>query len=176
MLTILQLLAEVSEKTRVPILLIGGQALQAYGVVRQTLDVDVLIAEGDAGVLDEALRQAGYGVVVRSEIFARYRHPSAILADVDVLYVDGRTAEKLQQQATAHRMGGAPCRVPVLSHLVALKLHVIRYNPSRRRAGAARSACPRSRNLTYSPHSPVGMDRGGRLAVSPEIHLSSPPR
>ncbi len=131
MLTILQLLAEISEKIRVSILVIGGQALQAYGVIRQTLDVDVLIAEGDAGVLDEALRRAGYGVLAKSEIFVRYRHPSPALADLDVLYVDAQTAEKMRQMSTERQMGGAPYRVPALSHLVALKLHAIRNNPAR---------------------------------------------
>jgi hypothetical protein len=69
--------------------------------------------------------------LVRSEIFARYRHLSLNLADVDVLYVDGRTAEQMRQQAAQHRVGGVFCRVPALSHLVALKLHAIRNNPAR---------------------------------------------
>jgi hypothetical protein len=131
MRTILQLLADISETTGVPILLIGGHALQAYGVVRQTLDVDVLIAEGDAGVVDESLRRAGYGILVRSDIFGRYRHPSPALPDVDVLYVDGRTAEEMRRQASLQCLGGVFCQVPALAHLVALKLHAVRNNPMR---------------------------------------------
>ncbi|MFA5027487.1 MAG: nucleotidyl transferase AbiEii/AbiGii toxin family protein [Candidatus Methylomirabilota bacterium] len=131
MLRVLELLAKISQATGVSALLIGGQALQAYGVIRQTLDVDLLVAEGDADVLEEALRRAGYGVLVRSDIFGRYRHASPALPDVDVLYVDGHTAERMLQRSAEHHAAAAPYRVPALPHLVALKLHAIRNNPAR---------------------------------------------
>lgn len=129
--SVLQLLAEISANTHIPILLIGGHALQAYGVTRQTLDVDVLIAEADAETMDAALRRVGYSQVARSEIFARYRHPSMVLADVDVLYVDSETASKMLQQATPYAVGETRCLVPALSHLLGMKLHAIRTNPRR---------------------------------------------
>jgi len=93
--------------------------------------VDVLIAEGQAKPLEEALRRIGYEEVVRSEIFARYRHGSPELADLDVLYVDDGTADRMSRQATECLLDGTPCRVPALSHLLALKLHAIRNNPAR---------------------------------------------
>ena len=37
------------------LLLIGGYALQAYGVVRQTMDVDVLVSKTDLSVFEKAL-------------------------------------------------------------------------------------------------------------------------
>jgi hypothetical protein len=131
MRTVVQLLAEISEAAGLSMLFIGGRALQAYGVIRQTLDVDVLISERQAKPLGEALRRIGYAEVVRSEIFARYRHASPDLADVDVLYLDADTADKMSRQAQACVLDGTPCRVPDLSHLVALKLHAIRQNPAR---------------------------------------------
>lgn len=73
-------LATIAAERRIPMLLIGGHALQAYGVTRQTLDVDVLIAEAHAASLEEALLQVGYTVQARSEIFARHRHASQLLA------------------------------------------------------------------------------------------------
>jgi hypothetical protein len=131
MQSVLRLLAEISEEMRFPILVIGGHALQAYGVSRQTVDVDVLVSETHAGMLDAALLRAGYSQLIRSEIFARYRHTSMVMADVDVLYVDGDTATRMSAQATRWAVGERTCLVPALSHLIAMKLHTIRSNPQR---------------------------------------------
>jgi hypothetical protein len=131
MQSVLRLLAEISEEGRLPILLIGGHALQAYGVSRQTMDVDVLVADADASGVGAALQRAGYAQVVHSEIFARYRHPSIVLQDVDVLFVDGATATRMFEQATRWVVGGTTCLVPALPHLVAMKLHAIQSNPQR---------------------------------------------
>jgi hypothetical protein len=127
----LRLLAEISEESHLPILLIGGHALQAYGVSRQTMDVDLLVAEADASAVGAAMQRAGYAQVVRSEIFARYRHPSVVMADVDVLFVDGDTAKRMSERAMQFVSGEATHLVPALSHLVAMKLHAIRSNPQR---------------------------------------------
>jgi len=131
MQSVLRLLAEISEENHIPILLIGGHALQAYGVSRQTVDVDVLVADANAGAVGAALQRAGYAQVVRSEIFARFRHPSIVLADVDVLFVDGDTATRMSGQAKQWMVGETTCLVPALAHLVAMKLHATRCNPQR---------------------------------------------
>lgn len=128
---VLQLLTEVSAKGHIPVLLIGGYALQAYGVIRQTLDVDVLVSEAHAAEMDAALHRAGYTQLVRSEIFARYRHPSMVLADVDILFVDSETAKKMVQHSMQCTLAETTCLVPALSHLLALKLHAMRSNLQR---------------------------------------------
>lgn len=131
MQSVLRLLAAISEETHIPILLIGGYALQAYGVSRQTVDVDVLVSEAYAGGVDTALQRAGYAQVARSEIFARYRHPSIVLADVDVLVVDDDTAKRMCERAAQYVTGETTYLVPALPHLIAMKLHTIRSNPQR---------------------------------------------
>jgi hypothetical protein len=131
MQSVLRLLAAISEETNIPILLIGGYALQAYGVSRQTVDVDVLVSDAHAGAVHTALQGAGYAEVARSEIFVRYRHPSIVLADVDVLFADGDTAKRMSERAMHYVSGEATYLVPALSHLVAMKLHAIRSNPQR---------------------------------------------
>ena len=131
MKSVMGLLMEISETAHFPILLIGGYALQAYGVSRQTMDVDVLVSEAYAGAVDTALQRAGYSQLVRSEIFVRYRHPSMAVEDVDVLYVNDDTAKRMSERATPWVSGEATYLVPALSHLVAMKLHAIRSNPQR---------------------------------------------
>jgi hypothetical protein len=93
--------------------------------------VDVLVSEEHAMPLEEAFQRFGYSALVRSEIFARYRHSSSTLEDVDVLYVNNETAEEMSRQATECLLDGTPCRIPAISHLLALKLHAIRNNPAR---------------------------------------------
>ena len=114
-----------------PLLIIGGHALDAHGVSRQTADVDCLIASGDRAVLDELLRGGGFSLTGGTENFARYAHKSPLLPEVDVLFVDAATFAKLHPAAIPFRNNKQGLRVPALAHLVALKLHAIRNNPLR---------------------------------------------
>jgi predicted nucleotidyltransferase len=112
------------------LLIIGGQALAAHGVMRQTLDVDCLIAAENRNALDELLRSGGFSPVATSANFARYRHESELIAEVDVLFADAATFEKLFA-ASILLPSDEKIRGPSLPHLIALKLHAIRSNPQR---------------------------------------------
>ena len=118
-------------KCRRPFLIVGGHALAAHGVVRQTIDVDCLIAAGDAAALNEVLRSAGYSESSRTENFVRYRHLLPRYAEIDVLLVDLSTLEELLNASRPLKRGKNEFRVPALPHLIALKLHAIRNNPER---------------------------------------------
>ena len=114
-----------------PLLIIGGHALTAHGVVRQTVDLDCLIAVENRQTLDQHLRDGGFVQASITENFARYTHPSDMVPDVDVLFVDASTFEKLLANATHLHRGQVELQVPALPHLIALKLHAIRNNPAR---------------------------------------------
>jgi hypothetical protein len=131
MKTVLEILATDFPKQDVRVLLIGGWALQAYGVVRQTVDVDCLIAETSIDKAERILLQCGYKEKARTENFARYSHPALYLMDVDVLFVDAQTFEKMLSESRVYAMDSGDVRVPCLAHLVALKLHAIKNNPGR---------------------------------------------
>jgi len=105
--------------------------MQAYGVVRQTLDVDCVAAEQGSLILARALKESGYEVCEQTPVFVRYRHDSPWLMDVDVLLVDASTYEGLLLDSRPWRAGTSTWRVPSLPHLVAMKLHAIRQNPAR---------------------------------------------
>lgn len=117
-----------------PLLVIGGHALAAHGVARQTVDVDCLVAVENRRMLDAHLR--GGGFVRRSETdhFARYSHPSDFVPDVDLLFVDASTFDSLNADGIPLRRGVVTLRTPALPHLIALKLHAIRNNPGREAA------------------------------------------
>ena len=54
--------AEAAVQLEGRLLLVGGYALQAYGVVRQTMDVDVLVSQADMPALREVLTASRFAV------------------------------------------------------------------------------------------------------------------
>ena len=114
-----------------PLLVIGGHALAAHGVARQTVDVDCLIAVENRQALDAHLRIGGFERRGETENFARYSHPSDLVPDVDVLFVDASTFDKLHVGGIPLQRGSTKLQAPALPHLIALKLHAIRNNSAR---------------------------------------------
>ncbi len=131
MKTIHEIIWEGLEARNVTALLIGGHALLAFGVARQTLDIDCLMVDSDSEVLHTILTKAGYMETERTENFVRYSHSSIYLMDVDAMLVDRGTFDKMLQHSSVYRVGAISVRVPCLVHLIALKLHAIRNNPKR---------------------------------------------
>lgn len=114
-----------------PFLIVGGHALAAHGVVRQTIDIDCLIAAEDEGIFEANLTAGGYVPAARTENFARYASKSPNLPEIDVLFVDSITFKKLEKAAIPLQRGKHEFRVPGLPQLVALKLHAVRNEPQR---------------------------------------------
>jgi nucleotidyltransferase AbiEii toxin of type IV toxin-antitoxin system len=114
-----------------PFLVVGGHALAAHSVIRQTIDIDCLIAVEDQSLFEATLTAGGYQMEARTENFARYASKSPILPEIDVLFVDASTFKKLEEASIPLRRGKHQFRVPGLSQLIALKLHAIRNEPRR---------------------------------------------
>ena len=131
MKTALDILMQDFPKQNLAVLLIGGYALQAYDVVRQTMDVDCLLPQSSDGSAKDVFVQYGYAEKVRTGNFVRYSHSSVYMMDVDVLFVDASTFEKMLKESNPYHQGTGMVRVPSLAHLVALKLHAIKNNPNR---------------------------------------------
>jgi hypothetical protein len=129
MKTVFDILGDASGRLR--FLVIGGHAMQAYGVVRQTLDMDCLAVDEEMPFLRKLFVRAGYSEVAGTNNFARFHHKSPYLMDVDVLLVDASTFEKLYQKSGKYRQDRNELRIPALSHLIALKLHAIKNAPNR---------------------------------------------
>ena len=122
---------DILASCRQPILIVGGHALTAHGVMRQTIDVDCLVAAEDHAALAEVLTRSGYHVCGQSENFARYAAKTADLPEVDVLLVDVATFQELQRNSVPLRRGPHEFRVPGVAQLIALKMHAIRNEPRR---------------------------------------------
>lgn len=131
MKTTLELLCGHLGPRGVRFLLIGGYALPAYGVVRQTMDTDCLICDADESECRAALKSLGYVENQRTEAFVRYVHPLAATMDLDVMLVDLETFDRMFNSSLVWPAGEALARVPALPHLIALKLHAVRNCPAR---------------------------------------------
>ena len=112
-------------------LLIGGRGLEAHGYVRNTRDLDLLVRLTDLDRLAECLREFGYARTAETAIFSRWRSSDPEADDLDLLYVDATTFDKLSRDAVTMVWGALSVRVPSITGMIALKLHAMRNQPDR---------------------------------------------
>lgn len=126
------LLLAFLSRHRLPFLLIGGRGLEAHGYVRNTLDLDLLVSVSDLVRLGECLREFGYVMTEETAIFSRWRSFDPAMVDLDLLYVDPVTFEKLDRDSVTMAYGELTLGAPSLAGMIALKLHAMRNEASRR--------------------------------------------
>jgi hypothetical protein len=120
---VFDLLQRIQKRRQLPLLLIGGWAVQAHGYARNTMDVDCLTAiENDPAMADE-LGKAGFECFEEKPSFRRFRHRLDPLLVLDVMRVNASTFEKMWAGSGSYSLSGVELRVPALAHLLALKLH-----------------------------------------------------
>ncbi len=136
MKTLIESLADGLSGGNVDVLLIGGHALAAYGVMRQTLDIDFLTAETSAAPFKNILLKAGFGETAGTENFSRLSHPSPLVMDVDILFVDRDTFRRMFEESKTFITGKIEIRVPSLPHLISLKLHAVKNDAERKNRDA----------------------------------------
>jgi hypothetical protein len=115
-------------KEKTSCILIGGFAVNFHKVSRTTADVDFLITKQDFDKISDDLNGAGYKELSRHENFAHFQSPRAGLVGVDFMFVDQATFEKIRQEGQKIRVGKNEFVVPSLLHLIALKLHSMKFN------------------------------------------------
>lgn len=120
------------EKAGINYLLIGGFAINAYQFARQTNDIDFLICADDFKKLDPCLSGVGFEKKQVAELYAWYEGIDFPF-DVDVLFVDKKTLELMEQEGKHVKIAGHSFTVPSLTHLIAMKLHAIKNNPGKRK-------------------------------------------
>lgn len=124
-------LTEYFKRQNIVVLLIGGYAMEIYGVIRQTLDIDFLISDEYFDKIKKRMSEKGYRLIAETENFMRFYNFEASLSDIDFLVVNETTFENLFKKSKSGKVGTAQCNVPSVEHLIALKLHAIKNNPDR---------------------------------------------
>ena len=126
--TIFHLISEISNKSGVSCVLIGGFAVNYYKVTRQTVDVDFLITKEDFDKISEQLKKAGFELEFTEEVFTRFKGNNRYLMDIDFMFVDKDTLTKIIKDGKEISIAKQKFIVPSLNTLIALKLHAIKHN------------------------------------------------
>lgn len=129
--TIFHLLASIFNETKARCVLIGGFAVNYYKVSRQTADIDFLITKDDFKKILGLLEEKGFKKDYEQEVFARLIGDEPHLMDLDFMFVDKETLDKIIAQGAQISIAKQQFIVPSLNHLIALKLHAIKHNPKR---------------------------------------------
>ncbi len=126
--TVFHLMSELSNKAGITCVLIGGFAVNYYKVTRQTADVDFLITKDDFDKIAEALTKAGFELESVRDVFARLTGNKHFLVDIDFMFVDKETLEKIIKDGKEISIARHTFIVPSLKTLIALKLHAVKHN------------------------------------------------
>lgn len=127
--SVFHLITDITHEQGVSCVLIGGFAINHYRVTRQTADVDFLITKEDYDKIAGLLEKAGYKKAILQENFVQLQSNRLSLLDVDFMFVDQETLTKIMKEGERFKIVGQTFIVPSLYHLIALKLHSIKYNP-----------------------------------------------
>lgn len=130
--TVFHLVAKEFKKAGVPHVLIGGFAVNAYKVVRQTQDVDFMILEGHFEKVRAMLEENGFRLAERTDLFVRFQNHTASLIDLDLIFTDEETLKKICEAGKKTTIAGLDFIIPSLEHLMALKLHAVKSNQPHR--------------------------------------------
>ena len=123
-------LATEAKAAGLEFLLIGGNAVIAYGSKRTTEDVDLLISEEQLGSWREFVTRFGYTAFVDYPSFVQFTPPRGLMR-LDLMLVSASTWAKMYAAREQRPLGDATFDVPAGVHIIALKLHALRQNPSR---------------------------------------------
>ncbi|MCS7064312.1 MAG: nucleotidyl transferase AbiEii/AbiGii toxin family protein [Methylacidiphilales bacterium] len=115
-------------------LLIGGHAVNAYGVERTTVDLDFLVLSNDLQKWKSALLSNGWLISYEFPHFIQFKPPDPHGFRVDLMLVDAETFAKLYKDSSEVSYGPCRLRIPSLLHLLALKLHALK-NTDRQKIG-----------------------------------------
>lgn len=123
---------EKATQLRLPYLVIGGHAINAYGEPRSTLDVDLAVRKEDRTGWSALLQAEGFRPYREETNFAQFSPPYGVPWRLDLMLVNAETFNKLAASARLVKCLGVETRVPSAEHMVAMKLHAIKYGPPER--------------------------------------------
>ncbi|HXV27739.1 MAG TPA: nucleotidyl transferase AbiEii/AbiGii toxin family protein [bacterium] len=130
--TVFDLIAAEFKKAGISAVLVGGFALNAYKVTRQTADIDFLVTQRDYQKVALLLKNDGYRESAVTDLFARFENDVVKYLDIDLLFVDEGTLEKIKKSGKNFKIAGHSFVIPSIEHLIAMKLHAIKQQPKER--------------------------------------------
>ena len=127
---IFERLNQVAKDAGLTYLVIGGNAVNAYGFSRLTDDWDILINRNEKGKWLEGLQK--HGCEIRNDAGTFVQLTIAGAEPLDCMMVATETFVPMKAQGKDVVIDGQPVRVPSLEHLLALKFHALKHGPLHR--------------------------------------------
>jgi hypothetical protein len=118
---------EAAAKRGLRVIVIGGLAVNHYGYMRDTGDLDFLVNRDDRAAWMELLKGLGYASFHDGGSFVQFDPPAQNAWPVDLMLVQEKTFAPMFDASQAADLFGTQARVPSLEHLLALKLHALKH-------------------------------------------------
>jgi predicted nucleotidyltransferase len=113
-------------------IVIGGLAVNFYGYSRDTADLDLLICRTARADWVQLFSELGYVMRRDAETFIQFGPPKHAEWPVDLMVVREPTFAPMMTESREVEIYGAHLRMPSLEHLIALKLHALKYTHTHR--------------------------------------------
>ena len=117
-----------------PFLLIGGHAVNAYGISRQTGDVDFLVQRSKKEQWITLLSKLRYTQGQNDDRFVKFKPDTIAAWPIDLMLVDDETFKKLSSEAQDVDLGSVIVKAASPRHLIALKIHALKHYQEHRYA------------------------------------------
>jgi hypothetical protein len=128
-------IVDEASNARLPFVVIGGTAVNAFGHARLTLDLDLLVPRRDIQGWEALLAKFGFLRVNHEQPgFAQFVPPFKDVWPVDLMLVNDDTFNQMFGEASEKVFNGVTIKVPSPLHLIALKLHALKHGKPEREA------------------------------------------
>lgn len=124
---ILRLISQYVDAADLPFLLIGGHAVNAYGISRQTGDLDLLVQRAKKDQWTALLVKLHYSPGQNDDRFIKFTPAEIAAWPVDLMLVDDETFAKLIAEAQDVDLGIVSVKAVSPRHLVLLKIHALKH-------------------------------------------------
>jgi predicted nucleotidyltransferase len=113
--------------------LIGGFAMGVLGILRTTIDIDLLLFIEDLEKAERILKDATYTCRYKTEHVSQYTSDVKPLGNIDILHASKQISRGMLERTKKYRVFDA-YTVPVLApeDIIGLKVQAFSNNPSRR--------------------------------------------
>jgi hypothetical protein len=124
---VLKRIAKSAGEQGLSFVVVGGHALNAWGLSRQTCDLDLMVPENEREAWKDMLCELGYHSPLEQEAFIQFGPPAVGAWPIDLLVVTLSTFAKVVQAAVSTTLSGVSCKIPTVDHLIAMKFHALKY-------------------------------------------------
>ena len=131
---ILRTISFYCESHNMSFLIIGGHAVNHYGIARQTGDIDILVPLNKKLEWDELLKKLNYTSLQSDTRFARYKADVIAEWPIDLMFVDDKTFSKMFHESESAKMGPVSVRFASAKHIAILKIHALKHFQAHRSA------------------------------------------